>query len=214
MHKVLVMLAPALLLVGCSSKTDPSESNFNKAISAYLEKKGQLCVARERWPVDLTAGEIRNELPQYPGQPSRMAALERAGLVASSQQEVPVKNWFGKSDGKQTVTRYVLTEKGKSFFKPNESRGDDSQVSGELCYGRKAVDKIVKWDEPISFQGYQETSVKYQYRIEDLAGWAKDEKLQALYPAIKSSIEHAGSELQSHGVHLTNLGWEANGIDN
>lgn len=203
-----------LLLSGCSSKTEPSEKNFAAAISAYLEKKGELCLSAETWPIDVPVRELRME--SRSSDATRMSAMKDVGLVASSVQEIETKSWDGKPSGRKTkVTRYALTEKGMSFFRPDavSTSAKPDERRGSLCYGQKALDKIVKWDGPIKLGDYQEAGVKYLYKIDDLAEWAKDEKIQTTYPSIKYDVDGIGKTQQSHGVKITSIGWEANGID-
>lgn len=200
-----------LFLSSCSSETEPGEKNFAAAISAYLEKKGELCLSAETWPIDVPERELLTE--SRSSDATRMSAMKDVGLVASSVQEIEIKSWDEKPPGRKTkVTRYALTEKGMSFFRPDESAKPDER-RGSLCYGQKALDRIVKWDGPIKLGDYQEAGVKYLYKIDNLAEWAKDEKIQATYPSIKYDVDGIGKTQQSHGVKLTSIGWEANGID-
>lgn len=214
------LLAASLLIAivsGCSSKTDPNEKNFGAAIAAYLDKKGELCLNNDTWPIDVTEMDVKLDRPSFPGKPSRMSALESAGLVSASAQELDIKNWRGQPTGRKSkITRYELTTKGKSFFHPDGDASEASaqEIRGKLCYGKKALDKVVKWEGPMKLGDYQEAGVKYRYKVDGLADWATNEKIQVLYPVIKQTITGAGTDLQSHGVHLTSEGWEANGIDN
>lgn len=206
------------LVCGCTSKTDPNEKNFGTAIDAYLVKKGALCLNDQTWPVDL--GEFDKKMGGAfggAGPAGRMEALASQGLVSSSEVENPVSSLMGKPTGRtQKVTRYVLTDKGREYFR--ESRGGyskpgEGEVRGELCYGNKALDKVVKWEGPMKLGDYQEASVKYLYRIEGLADWAKSDEVQSAFPNVKEWVAGAGNKQQSHGVRLTSVGWEANGID-
>ncbi|HEY0335112.1 MAG TPA: hypothetical protein VGC74_15620 [Stenotrophomonas sp.] len=88
-----------------------------------------------------------------------------------------------------------------------------AKIRGELCYGNKALEKVVKWEGPMKLGDYQEADVKYLYRTDGLADWAKSQEIQAAFPNVKEWIEGAGNKQQSHGVHLTSVGWEANGMD-
>ncbi|MGB7281315.1 MAG: hypothetical protein WBE13_03550 [Candidatus Acidiferrum sp.] len=73
-----------LLLIGCASNKDANEKNFSEALNSYLAKKGQLCLGiPSAWPVDLNEAERRSGM----GTAAEMAALEKAGLVRSSETE-------------------------------------------------------------------------------------------------------------------------------
>jgi len=45
---------------GCRPKTDPTRADFTRGMQAYLEQRGDLCLGRPRWPIDvLTAAAPR-----------------------------------------------------------------------------------------------------------------------------------------------------------
>jgi hypothetical protein len=50
--------------------------------------------------------------------------------------------------------------------------------------------------------------VTYTYKFQQLADWAKQPEVQQTFPAIKSTLDQAGTN-QVVEVHLTNQGWEA-----
>lgn len=217
MKKLLLITSALIAVSGCSSKTDPSEANFGAAIDAYLVKWGQLCLGGQTWPQEQNELNRKMSLLLSKGNPTRLDALVAEGLASSSEVEKPINTYMGKPTGRTAkVTRYELTAKGKSFFQESagsSSKSKSGEVTGELCYGRKSVDKVVKWDGPMKFGDYQEASVKYLYKIDGLADWAKSKVIQEAHPSIKSWVDGAGSSLQSHGVILTSEGWEARGID-
>jgi hypothetical protein len=37
--------------------------------------------------------------------------------------------------------------------------------------------------------------------------------MESAFPYVKKAVDDAGKEAQRHGVKLTNLGWEALGVD-
>ena len=218
MKKLLLIASALVTLSACSSKTEPSEANFGAAIDAYLAKKGALCLNDETWPVELNQmGKKLDSSFGRTSKSSRLEALASQGLATSSEMEMPVTSFTGKPTGRSIqVTRYELSDKGKSFF--HETTGgynkpDAGEIRGELCYGKKALDKVVKWEGPMKLGDYQEAGVKYFYKVVDLADWAKSPEIQAAFPNVKEWIDGAGIKQQSHGVRLTSEGWEANGID-
>lgn len=202
-------------LTACSNQTDPNEKNLAAALSIHFEKEGRLCLGNERWPIDVPDEEVAAERPGFPGRPSRMAALEAVGLVSSAPHEIGIKHLEGEPpERRASAMRYALTGRGKAFFRASDSQGDSSgKVRGKMCYGRKALDKIITWDAPLGFGNdhEREAGVTYLYKIEDLADWAKNERIQSLYPAIKLNVSGAGIE-QFRGVRLTSTGWQAYGI--
>ncbi len=73
----------AALLAGCTPParvTDASEGNFVQALHAYLDKRGDLCVNRSTWPVDVTSEEAE----QGSRNSMQLPVLERLGLVRST----------------------------------------------------------------------------------------------------------------------------------
>lgn len=216
MKGAVLALALVALVGGCSSKTDPNETNFGAAIKAYLQKHGSLCLGTESWPVELAESEGR--ITGIRGEPServRLEALVSQGLVARTEVDKPVVSFMGAPTGRtQRFTRYELTQKGKQYLKPRDSEGiQEGKMPGALCYGHMALDKVIKWEGPMKLGDYQEALVKYHYRVENLAAWAKSEEVQAAFPELKERIAAAGTAPQSHVVQLTSVGWEVRGID-
>lgn len=218
MKKRLLAYPLLAVLAACSSKTDPTEKNFGAAIEAYLAKKGRLCLNDETWPVELD--EMSKKLGASFGGSSRQArlnALVAEGLAKATTLEKPQLSFSGKPLGRSIqVTRYELTDKGRTFFRATTStfsKPREGEVRGELCYANRALDKVLKWEGPMRLGDYQEAVVKYTYKIEGLADWAMAPSVQVAFPQIKQWLDGAGSKQQSHGVRLTSEGWEANGID-
>jgi len=211
-------LLAAALTVGCGSKTDPNEKNFGAALSQYLEKKGELCLGFRKWPIDVSEADLRLQKTMPTGTANRMAALEQAGLVSSAMTEVVEKSYITGTLMKFTVKRYAVTDAGKTYYHEWEvdSFGSDGAKMvklGDLCYGKKSLEKVVKWEGPIKLGDYQEAGVTYLYKIEGIADWAKRPEIQATFPSIPRMLEGAGKTLQTHGVKLTSAGWEANGLN-
>ncbi len=218
MKKLLLTPIALIFLSACSGKDDPNEKNFGAAIDAYLNKKGELCLNPETWPVEVT--EMDKQIGSSFGIPSkfdRMNALASQGLATSNEIDKPQVSFMGQPTGSSVkVTQYALSDKGKSFFRERQgalSKPKDGETRGDLCYAKRAVEKIVKWEGPMKFGNYQEAGVKYLYRIVDLADWAKTPEIQTAFPSIKEWLDGAGNTQQSHTVKLTSEGWEAKGMD-
>lgn len=79
--------------------------------------------------------------------------------------------------------------------------------------GKKALDKIVKWEGPMKFGDYQEAGITYNYKVNNLADWAKKPEVQAAFPFVKSVLDGAGSKESKHAIKLTSQAWEAKGLD-
>ncbi|MCL2636040.1 MAG: hypothetical protein FWD50_05360 [Betaproteobacteria bacterium] len=213
MHKNIVLLVVfgSVALAACGNKTDANEKNFGAALTQYFDKKGDLCL-NERWPVDVDISAmaliIEKSAEKHFGSSSgkRMAALEAVGLVKSEDV------------AKAKIKRYTLTDAAKPFVQEKEVdsfglSGNTKTKQTDLCWGKKALDKVVKWEGPMKFGDYQEAGVTYTYKINSLADWAKSPEVQAAFPSVKSILDGAGKREEEHAVKLTSQGWEAKGLD-
>lgn len=209
--------APAL--TACSSKTDANQSNFEKTLTLYFDKKGELCFAIDQAPVDVPVAEAQAQKNLPFGRAKQMAALEAAGLAKGEDADVKVKNYMGKPIGVTSkVRRYSLTDAAKPYLKEREVRpslfADQSpKKETDLCWGKESLDKVVKWEGTIKLGDYQESGVIYTYKLDNLATWAKTPEIQAAFPFVKTTLEGAGSNELKRGVTLTSEGWEPKGVD-
>ena len=218
-HFALAIVAGAVSLTACGSKTDANEKNFGAAMTQYFDKKGDLCLNTKRWPVDLSEMDLRLQKSMQSGSANQMAALEAAGLVKGEDAEVQGTSFGGKPNGtKFQVKRYTLTDAAKPFA--HEKDVDSIGLNGrttvkqtDLCWGKKALDKIVKWEGPMKFGDYQEAGITYIYKINTPADWAKKPEVQAAFPYVKNILDGAGTKESKHAVKLTSQGWEAKGLD-
>ena len=206
-------------LAACGSKTDANEKNFGAALTQYFDKKGDLCLNTKRWPVDLNEYDVRLQKTTATGPGGQMAALEAAGLVKDEDIEVDVMGIMGKPTGtKAKVKRYTLTNAAKPFAQEREVsaiglNGRTTEKQTDLCWGKKALDKVVKWEGPMKLGDYQEASVTYLYKVNNVAEWAKRPDVQASFPVVKSVLDAAGTKPAKHPIKLTSEGWEAKGLD-
>lgn len=213
-------LLGVIVLSGCGSKQDANEKNFGAAIEQYLDKKGELCLGLNTWPKDVTEMDLQMNKILPNDTVVKMAALQSIGLASSVDIEIEGTDFLtGKPDGiKSRVKRYSLTEVGKKSYYEKEVMqtgldGPKKATRGDICYGKKSLTKVVKWEGPIKLGDYQEARVIYLYRVKDLVDWAKKPEFQAAFPYARQIIEDAGSKVQRHAVKLTSIGWEALGLD-
>lgn len=207
-----VVVLGATALTGCSNKSDANEKNFGAAITQYFDQKGAQCLGLSSWPVDVTEYNASKGLHDAPA----MAALESAGLVHSVDAEVLKPDPFGTR--RVRVKRYTLTEQAKPFVREWEARtipldgGPSTVKEADLCWGRKTLEKVIKWEGPVQ-EEKQVATVVYTYKVEQVAPWANDPKIQAVYGSIERVMADAGKRTDRHGLRLTNLGWQAAGLD-
>jgi len=210
---VITLTIGALVLSACGSKTDPNEKNFGAAMNQYFEKKGDLCLGTEKWPVVVTKMDeiIAKSFPK--GGLSRMEALQAVGLVRGEDVDMETK-----AGAKFTVKNYSLTDAAKPFTHTKDVNrtgldGTTTIQQTDICWGKKRLEKIVKWEGPIKLGDYQEAKLTYTYKINDVAPWANNPDIQAAFPGVKSTVDGAGKNEIKHGVKLTSEGWEARGLD-
>jgi hypothetical protein len=208
------------MLAACGSKTDVNEKNFRAAIEQGFDKKGELCIKTESWPVDLDETDLRWQTLET----KQMAALEAAGLAKSEKTEVeheglPDRESLlnGMLNGtaskpriiKSKIVRYTLTDAAKPFAREKPAPGSTTKKHIDLCWGKMALDKIVKWEGPLKLGDYQEVTVSHTYKITNLADWAKQPEVQSAFPEVKRMLDGAGSKEIEHGLVLTSRGWES-----
>lgn len=219
MNKNLIVIAilSVAALAGCGSKTDANEKNFGAALSQYFDKKGGLCLGLTNWPVDVSEEKPLFSITLYSIE-DQMAALEAAGLVKSENTERDAKG-FGVPKGKKVkIKRYTLTDAALPFVQevqtPSWRRtGSAAEKESDLCWGKKVLKKVVKWEGPIKFGDYQEAAITYTYKVDKVADWAKRPDIQAAFPPVKDILAGVDVKESTHGVKLTSEGWEAKGLN-
>ncbi|MGC2149827.1 MAG: hypothetical protein WA613_16560 [Candidatus Acidiferrales bacterium] len=203
-----VMVLVTLLLAGCGSKNDANEKNLSEATNAYLAKKGQLCLGlASKWPVDLQDSDRGQGIVRG----SQMAALEKVDLVRSHETEIEITPLSGTRPVKAKVLRYELTDDGKKFYQEKEVPGliGEKESRGDICFGRQALDTVVRTEGPITVGNKKEMTLYYTYKIENLADWAKNPDIQRTFPGIVSTLNGAGKTTLNQNLTLTDQGWEA-----
>lgn len=149
----------------------------------------------------------------------RMAALEAVGLVTGADIEIEAVGFDGKPNGGMLkVKRYTMTDAAKPFARTEEverfgAKGKIRETRTDLCWGKKVLHNVVKWEGPRTSGDYQEALVQYQYKIDGLADWAKKPEFLVAFPGVGRMVDDPFKKEQ-HVVKLTNLGWEAAGLDN
>jgi len=202
MRKIsIAMLTGILLVTGCNSAKKPSNANFRKAINQYLAMHGQACTwIGQAFPVDVSESELKSNF----GISSKMAVLEQAGLVQSTDSVVAVPEIFGPSIQRR-VKRYQPTAIGRQYLQ--QVQAPLGQSAG-FCYGTKTVDSIVKWTEPAMIGPATQSEVTYTYKISNLAPWAQQADVQNQFIDIRATVAGISKTAELAGLQLTNQGWE------
>ena len=204
--------AGALALGGCSRPADASAKNFGAALTAYLAKRGDLCLAKNHWPIDVTEREIeagaRNAV--------QLPVLARLGLVESTVAEVDRKDDDDQLHHMK-VRRYLLTEAGRKYYiLRNAARPDGTQApQGDLCAAKLSLDKVVRWEEGATAvatgsvpRAPKQMVVTYTYKVEP-APWTRDAEAQKVFPVVAGVVRGAGSAQLQETLSLTPSGWVA-----
>ena len=211
--RVVVSVLALTALTACSRSGEPSAStasaeptadHFVAGMQDYLAKRGDLCLAKNEWPIDLTQREIdagaRNAL--------QMPVLERLGLASSTVAEVDVKD-DNEVSHHMKVRRYALTESGKQFYVMREQLRPDGgkETRGDFCAARLSLDKVVHWE--LGGEGKERHAiVSYTYQVK-AAPWTGDAELQKVFPVVAQVIRGAGSAQLQETFKKTGTGWVA-----
>lgn len=228
MNKSLPMIAlAALALAACSSKKDLNEDNLRAALNEMLEKEAPMCTSlpygTSEWPISLKDPEqkkSRNNFewlgltipdPQMERQQEQQKALQAladVGLIQIEAIKYDVLDPAGRPTGYTTPgKRYSLTEAAKPFLRTVHD-GSKNKDDKQLCWGKIAVDKILKFRMIPDSQS--ESYVEYTYKLSDVADWAKNKNVIQNFGKSGIFIAKEGTD-QYCNATLTEEGWKANG---
>jgi hypothetical protein len=184
-------------LSACDSKTSANDKNFAVTVTRYLDKKGDMCLDPVKWPVDVYETDLRQQKLYPDGVAGQMAALEAAGLAKGEDTELP---------GKVKARRYTMLDAAKPWL-----RADAGQPP-HLCWGRKSLDKVVRWADPAKVGDHEESSVIYTYKLSNVAAWARKPQIKEAFPVLGRTVDGEHSQKEKLYVKLTPQGWDALGL--
>jgi hypothetical protein len=199
---VMTMLVIAAA-AACTRSSDPSAAELTSAMNTYLAERGQLCLGKTNWPIDVTQHEVdtgaRNAL--------QMPVLERLGLASSSVADITVDDEGTAHEMK--VRRYQLTDAGRTYYvKRSQRRASDAQAVGDFCAARLTLARVVGWDMHPGDGKAPTATVRYTYHV-DAAPWTNDPEAQKVFPMVAGVVSGADrAELQESFTH-TPTGWVA-----
>ncbi|CAH0179202.1 hypothetical protein SRABI118_01192 [Massilia sp. Bi118] len=186
-------------LSACNSKTSANEKNFGVTVTQYFDKKGEMCLDPVKWPVDVYEVDIRQQKMYPDNVAGQMAALEAAGLARAEDVDLP--------ETKTKVRRYTMADAAKPFLREKAGRAP------RLCWGRKSLDKVVRWADPVKKSGQEESAVIYTYQLSDVAAWARLPKVKEAFPELGRNVDGEHKQKEKLYVKLTEKGWEAYGLN-
>jgi hypothetical protein len=195
-----VALAALAMLTGCGpQQPEANLQNLTAAMNAYLAKKGDLCLGKRQWPIDVPQREAgtrsRNAV--------QMPVLEHVGLVSASAAKVQDTR-ESELPTEIAVTRYALTEEGKKYFHARDTQAD-------FCAAHLTLDKVVGWQARKHENNASAVVVTYTYKI-DAAPWTGDADVQKAFPMMDRVVRGAGTMQLKQNFKRTQTGWVPEGI--
>src|SRR5471032_2446465 len=126
-------LALVAALAGCGHPTEPSATDIGAALTAYLAQRGDLCLAKSQWPIDVTEREIRTGARNA----VQMPVLEKLGLVTMGVAEADAMDDDGVAHHMK-VRRYALTDAGRKSWIVRTVHGANGKTlaQGDFCAAR------------------------------------------------------------------------------
>jgi hypothetical protein len=195
-------------LSACDSKTAANKKNFGITVTQYFDKKGDMCLDPMKWPVDVYETDQRQQKMFPDGVAGQMAALEAVGLARGEDMELPGTFVDGKPNGlKVKVRRYVMTDAAKPYLRAN------AKQQQRMCWGRKSLDKVVRWADPSKVGDHEESAVIYTYTLSKVADWARKPQVKEAFPVLGRTIDGEHTQKEKLYVKLTPQGWEAFGLN-
>ena len=186
---------------------DVLREGFRDGLEEYLHRRGDLCVDRPGWPIDVT------ELDRSQGSRDarQLPVLARLGVVEG--REVSVRSKDAPRDAPTKVTRYQLTELGRRSYidrrtrKPVDPNDEDAQP--DFCVARLSLADVVSWELKPDDKAPTSATVSYTYDV-DASAWMRDPEAGRVFPAVARVLAGARKATLTEGFTLTPAGWVAN----
>ena len=195
-------------LSACDSRTAANKKNFGITVTQYFDKKGDMCLDPMKWPVDVYETDMRQQKLFPDGVAGQMAALEAVGLARGEDMELPGTFVDGKPNGlKVKVRRYTMTDAAKPYLHVT------AKQQQRVCWGRKSLDKVVRWADPSKVGDHEESAVLYTYKLSNVAGWARKPQVKEAFPVLGRTVDGEHTQQEKLYVKLTPQGWEAFGLN-
>jgi hypothetical protein len=210
--KVSTLALLAAVASGCRANTDaavaaaPPEAtaaDFTRGMQAWVERRGDLCVGRPSWPVDVPEGA------RLGPDPVQLPVLEHLGVVTSTV--LPERR-----DGVATpfnLRRYRLTAEGRKHYIDRATRlavspeDPGAAAHADLCVLRLTLGQVTKWE--VQLGPTPTATVSYTYGV-DAPAWVRDPSFKRAFPAIARLVAGAGTAELVEGFTRGPAGWTAN----
>lgn len=176
----------------------PTQQNLTPSVEKYLQARGNFCMARYDWPIDVRAADRASRSRDS----VQLPVLESLGVVKSS----PLPD-------DPEVTRYQLTDKGRQSYLTQKisvrgRQGQPIEHSGDFCPAHLALDRIVSWESTGTGEQAQLT-VKYTYKVAHAAEWTSDPAAREVFPMMARLLDGAGKMELEQAFHWSGRAWEA-----
>ena len=191
----------------CACTPEANRENLTQSMNDYLSQRGNLCLGKQNWPVDVTSADFAAGTRDA----VQMPVLQKLGLVSVS--DIPVKMKNGNKTSVINVKRYQLTADGKKYYLMRESPAAASgngkhAPQGDLCVAQLTLDKIVAWDPPASVNNHKETVVSFTYNVK-AADWLRDPDAKRVFPMVDRVVQGAHVAQLQEAFVLSKTGWVA-----
>lgn len=193
--RVLVAVSCALAVASGACHRDRGEPRAKKpasgdeieiAVTAFLEQRGDLCVNKMAWPIEVTDHDVQARTDNA----IQLPVLERVGLVSSA----PLQPGPGRS--------YALTALGRQSYLERKT----PEPSSDLCVGKLSLDKIVRVQHQTGAAGEQQVIVYYTYHFA-VADWVRNAEVQAVFPMLAQILAGERAAEMELRFKRTPAGW-------
>ena len=188
------------------ASTDALREGFRAGLEEYLHRRGDLCVDRPSWPIDVTDADRAagsRDARQLP-------VLARLGVVEGHQ--VSRRSKDDPRAAPVAVTRYQLTALGGLSYIDRHTRKpvdpNDEEAQPDFCMARLSLADVVGWELRPNDITPTSATVSYTYRA-DAPAWARDPEAERVFPAVARVLAGAGKATLTEGFTLTPSGWVA-----
>lgn len=165
-----------LLAGGCSSVTKPNDQNLTKALNSFYADHSD-CLFEDGRHFPYEVAPG----PDQKEQKKQMDALTDAGLMTRLE------------DRSIHVDRYTLNAAGQRF-------------GPAFCYGHREVTGILSFTPPAPHNGFNETTVQYEYKMVEVPVWAKTPQVEAAFPKLAKDL--SGTATDQKNLATVGRGWQ------
>ena len=209
---LIVMLSAALILSSCGNSGTHKASNetFTEVLNAYYADHKD-CVGLPTTKNEdgyLYIAEIADDTKPLGAQMDDrdlkpFLALAKAGIMTARDAKLS-KKVFSRTE-KVAGKGFELTELGTSMLLADEFKRGFSEGEPQLCYGRRFIDEITNFTEPVDIRGFTMSSVNYKYSVRDVADWAKLPEVHLRYPYLETYLATTSEDKED--LVLSDNGW-------